>query len=211
MTTGGGVVGVDVGVGVGPVGTGLVGPVGLGVGVRPGTGSDGAANPNHERMAMARLDPRHRGLFGAAWALASIGATAEGGVVAVTPGALAGEFGLLREGGTVYPIYHVIAGMAEAARQDAIEARPSDATRIASLAHRKADGGSCLWLANLCDTSQKVRVPDLGGDAQLACLDEASFAVAANDAVFLRKQAQPLSRPEIEIGAYGVVRIESGS
>jgi hypothetical protein len=184
--------------------------VASGIGLEIGTGGDPVANPKNERVAMAGVDPRHRALFGAAWALASIGAMAQGGVAAVTPAALAGAFGLIRDDNAVFPIYHVIAGMAEAARQELIEARPSDATRLASLAHRKVDGGRCLWLANLRDTAQKVRVPDLGGDARIACLDEASFSAAANDTTFLRTQARPLTRPEIEIGAYGVVRIESG-
>src|SRR6185369_3749177 len=101
--------------------------VASGIGLESGTGGDPVANPNNKRVAMARLDPRHQGLFGAAWALASIGAMAHGGVAAVTPAALAGEFGLVDEGNTVFPIYHVIAGMAEAARQEMLKATPSDA------------------------------------------------------------------------------------
>src|SRR5262249_37496665 len=63
------------------------------IGLETGPGGDPAPNPENRRTAMARMDPRQRGLFGAAWTLASIGEWARGGVAAVTPAALAGEFG----------------------------------------------------------------------------------------------------------------------
>ena len=48
--------------------------------------------PNRElaRATLANADPRDRGLFGAAWTLASIGAIAAAGIEAVSPAAVAG-------------------------------------------------------------------------------------------------------------------------
>jgi len=193
-----------------------------GIGLETGSGGDPAPNPQSLRMPMARVDPRHRGLFGAAWTLASIGEWARGGVAAVTPAALAGEFGVAYgplpyaqpwfddRGGGVYPLYHVIAGMAQAAGRELIESGSSDPSGIASIAHRLPGGGARLWLANLRDRPQKVALPPFAGDARFSRLDQSCFEAAALDPAFFQTHSEFLSTSEIEIGAYGVVRIESG-
>ena len=193
------------------------------IGLETGPGGDPAPNPENRRTAMARMDPRQRGLFGAAWTLAAIGEWARGGVAAVTPAALAGEFGTAYRPlpypqpwfddfgrAAVYPLYHVIAGMAQAAGHELIESASSDPSGIASIAHRLPGGGARLWLANLCDRPRQVRPPPLAGNARLSCLDQSRFGAAALDPAFLETCSEPLTTNEIEIGAYGVVRIESG-
>jgi hypothetical protein len=197
--------------------------VASGIGLETGPGGDPAPNPENLRTPMARMDPRQRGLFGAAWTLASIGEWARGGVAAVTPAALAGEFGIAhgplpyaqpwfddRGRAAVYPLYHVIAGMAQAAGQELIESGSSDPNGIASIAHRLPGGGVRLWLANLRDRPQKVALPPLAGDARLSRLDQSCFEAAALDPAFLQSHSESVTKSEIEIGAYGVVRIESG-
>ena len=197
--------------------------VASGIGLETGPGGDPAPNPQNLRAPMARMDPRHRGLFGAAWALASIGEWARGGVAAVTPAALAGEFGIAYGPlpyaqpwfddfgrAAVYPIYHVIAGMAQAAGEELIESGSSDPSGIASIAHRLPGGGARLWLANLRDRPQQVALPPLADNTRLSCLDQSRFEAAALDPAFLQAQSESLTTSEIEIGAYGVVRIESG-
>jgi D-apionolactonase len=197
--------------------------VASGMGLETGPAGDPAPNPENLRTPMARMDPRHRGLFGAAWTLASIGEWARGGVAAVTPAALAGEFGVAYGPlpyaqpwfddlgcAAVYPIYHVIAGMTRAAGQAWIESGSSDPGRIASIAHRTPGGGTCLWLANLRDRPQQVALPRLASEAWLSRLDQSRFEAAAIDPAFLQTQSESLTTSEIEIDAYGVVRIESG-
>ena len=197
--------------------------VASGIGLETGPGGGPAPNPQNLRTPMARMDPRHRGLFGAAWALASIGEWARGGVAAVTPAALAGEFGIAYGPlpyaqpwfddfgrAAVYPIYHVIAGMAQAAGRELIESGSSDPSGIASIAHRLPGGGARLWLANLRNRPQQVRLPPLADNARLSCLDQSRFEAAALDPAFLQTHSESLTTSEIEIGAYGVVRIESG-
>jgi hypothetical protein len=154
---------------------------------------------------MARLDPRQRGLLGGAWTLGAMAELAAGGVDAVTPGALAGEFALA-EGPLLHPIYHVVAGMAAGAGRSVIATRNSDRTRIAALAH-EMPGGIRLWLANLTDDRQAVSLPGLAS-ARGAALDETTFAGAASQPNFMREAAQPVGNT-LEIGAYGVVCIES--
>ena len=194
------------------------------IGLETGPGGDPAANPENRRTAMARMDPRHRGLFGAAWTLATIGEWACAGAAAVTPAALAGEFSIAHgplphaqpwfdELGhpAVLPLYHVIAGIAQAAGMTMIDSTSSEPRRIASIAHRLPAGGLRLWLANLRDGSQRVALPRLAGDARLARLDHSGFEAAALDPAFLDKHSESLTTDDIEIGAYGVVRIDSGS
>jgi hypothetical protein len=175
------------------------------IGLEIGSG-DPAPNPNNERVPMARLDPRQRGLFGAAWTLGAMAELAAGGVDAVTLGALAGEFALAHEAG-VYPIYHVVAGMAQAAGRRGIAATSSDRSRIACLAH-ETPGGARIWLANLTEEPLAVSLPTLSA-ARGAALDETTFAAAAGDPAFMRTAAQPVGGT-LEIGAYGVVCIECG-
>jgi hypothetical protein len=192
---------------------------GLGLDINPG--SDPAPNPDNIRGTMVRMDPRHRGLFGAAWTLASIGEAARGGLTAVSPAALVGEFGIVHRRlpydqpwfddlgrAAVYPVYHVVAGMAGAAGRSLVETTSSDRTRIAALAHRAANDAISLWLANLRDYPQRVMLPDINAKARLGRLDESTFEAAAADPAFLCAHAAPLRSREIEVGAHGIVCIQ---
>ena len=51
--------------------------------------------PNNERVCLADMDPRQRGLFGAAWTLGYVAAFARGGVEAVHLGAATGPAGMI--------------------------------------------------------------------------------------------------------------------
>jgi hypothetical protein len=168
---------------------------------------------------MARMDPRQRGLFGAAWTLAAIAAAAEGGLAAITPAALAGEFGIAHApmpweqpwfdeagGGTVFPVFHVVAAMAAAAGAPVMEATSSDPARVVALAHGRADGGVGLWLANLTETPQRVVLSGISSP-RFVTLDEASFAAAARDPGFAGRLAA-LDGGELALGPYATVHIE---
>jgi hypothetical protein len=187
------------------------------LGLETGTSEMPAAPPANVRATLARMDPRHRGLFGAAWALAAIGAAANSGLSVVTPAALAGEFGIVasrlpwrqpwfddRDAPALYPVFHVIAGMARAAGCPVVEVRSSDPTRVAALAYRETDGRASIWLANLRDTPERVA---LEGAVRWSRLDEASFEAAARDPDFMRTQATAASA-EFELGAYAVLHIQ---
>ena len=194
---------------------------GLGLDINPG--SDPAPNPANVRGTMVRMDPRHRGLFGATWTLASIGEAALGGVAAISPAALTGEFGIVHRRlpydqpwfddlrrAAVYPVYHVVAGMAGAAGRPVVEATSSDRTRIAALAYRAANDATSLWLANLREYPQRVTLPDLDAKAPIGRLDESTFEAAATDPAFLYAHATAVASREIEIGAHGMVWIQRG-
>jgi hypothetical protein len=190
------------------------------LGLETGTSEAPASPPGDVRATLARIDPRHRGLFGAAWALAAIGAAANSGLSAITPAALAGEFGIVAsklpwrqpwfddlDAPAVYPVFHVIAGMARAAGRPVVEIRSAEPTRIATLAYRETNGRTGIWLANLRDAPQRVALAGMGDAVQLARLDEGSFEAAAQDPGFMRKQAA--AKPaELELGAYAVLSIQ---
>lgn len=181
-----------------------------------------APNPDNCRHTLSGMDPRHRGLFGAAWVLASIGELARGGATAVSPAELVGGAGIVHcrlpnaqpwfddlDRASVYPAFHVVSAMAKAAGRACVEALSSDRTRIAALAISEADGGTSLWLANLRDAPQSVVLPGVAG-ARISRLDESTFEAAATDPAFLQLNVTALASNEIEIGAHGVVRIEIG-
>ena len=183
---------------------------------------ESAANPDNGRSTMVRMDPRHRSLFGAAWTLASIAAAARGGISAISPAAVVGEFGIVHRRlpydqpwfddlarPAVYPVYHVVAGMAQAAGRPLVEAFSADRSRVAALAYREADNGTSLWLANLRDAPQRVVLAGVD-NARVSRLDESTFEAAATDPSFLQTQASALPSAEIEIGAHGVLRIQTG-
>jgi hypothetical protein len=194
---------------------------GIGFDAEPG----GKPTPNTDgcRHTLSGTDPRHRGLFGAAWTLASIGELARGGVTALSPAELVGGAGIVHcktqseqpwfdglAGAPVYPAFHVVSAMAKAAGRTCVEAVSSDRARIAALAYRVADGRTSLWLANLQDMPQQVVLPEQAHGARVACLDETTFATAATDPAFLLSAATERITKEIEVGAHGVVRIQIG-
>jgi hypothetical protein len=194
-----------------------------GIGLDIGPYGPPSPNPDNTRRTMVRMDPRHRGLFGAAWTLASVAEAAHGGLEAISPAALAGEFGIVHQRlgyeqpwfdrldrAALYPVYHVIAGLAGASGQPCIAAAPSDRTRISALAYRAANGGTILWIANLHDRVQRVLLPDVAGKRLVSRLDESVFEAATADPGFLQSHEAAQDSREIEIGAYGIVRIRIG-
>jgi D-apionolactonase len=190
------------------------------IGLDIGPYGESAANPDNLRSTMVRADPRHRALFGAVWTLAAIAEAAYGGLAAISPAAVVGELGIVHrrlaygqpwfddlDRPAVYPAYHVVAGMAPAAGRPLLEAVCSDPRRIAALAYRTPEGGVCLWLANLWDLPQRLRM--VGLESQRAArLDQSTFEAAALDPSFLKTHVGPPLPTEFEIGPHGILQIQ---
>ncbi len=181
-------------------------------------GASTAANPQNQRICLARMDPRQRGLFGAAWTLGYVATLARAGIEAVTMGSPTGPAGMIYRradfpqpffdelsGPAVYPVYHVIAGLAAAAGHKLVASRSGDPAAIASLAWR-GPGGTVVWLANLTGEEQTVRPTGLGdGAVNLTLIDEDSFVAAATDPAFLGSGAKKLRRAgTLTLGPYAV-------
>jgi hypothetical protein len=183
-------------------------------------GASTASNPGNARVCLADMDPRQRGLYGAAWTLGYVAALAPGGLAAITLGAATGPAGMIyRRAGyaqpyfdavgapAVYPLYHVIASLGAASGSKLVGARSAAPGKVAALAYR-GKSGSTLWLANLTGETQKARVSGLAGGAVMHVLDEASFVAATRDAGFLGKGGKALKKVGmVELAPYAVARI----
>ena len=89
-----------------------------------------------------------------------------------------------------------------------METISSDSARIRAVAYRDSRGHVNLWLANVSEEAQRVVLPREG--FALRSLDESSFEAAAVDPAFFATQAASPRGREIEIGAYGIARMEIG-
>ncbi len=183
-------------------------------------GAASTANPNNERVCLAKMDPRQRGLFGAAWTLGYVAAFAQGGLEAITMGAATGPAGMIYRraeyaqpyfddlaGPAVYPVYHLLADLAAASGRRLMAANSADDSTVASLAYRGA-AGPVLWLANLTAKNVSLRVRGFTGKARLALLDEGSFARATTDRDFLNKAGKTIAKVgSLTLRPYGLARL----
>ncbi|MEJ8573975.1 hypothetical protein [Microbaculum marinum] len=148
-------------------------------------------NPDNLRQAMSRVDPRERGLLGAAWYAGYLAHAARAGVDAVTLGAVAGPSGIVRTrqdhaqpwfddaAPQVMPPYAVLAGHMALHGADVL-VTGIGGSGVQSLAVRR-DGETTLWLTNLTGEEQTVRVEGISGDATARILDETGFEAACRD------------------------------
>ena len=170
-----------------------VGPSAIGCRDNP-HGATFTPNPNNERVCLARMDPRQRGLFGAAWILGYIATLARTQVETIAVGAPTGPLGLIYRktdskqpyydelgSAAVYPAFHVLTGLTRASGHKIVSATSSDEALVKCLAY-KVKGATILWIANLTPNEQSVAVTGHNGGAIFAgILDEDSFAAATTD------------------------------
>ncbi len=144
-----------------------IGPSAIGCRDNP-HGATFTPNPNNERVCLAKMDPRMRGLFGAAWVLGYVATLARSGVPAITIGAPTGPLGIiyrktdyaqpgydgLPRPHAVYPAFHVVSGLTRGAGAKLVDAACSDPQKVQCLAYRAKAGGTTLWLANLTAQNQ---------------------------------------------------------
>ena len=167
------------------------------------------------------MDPRQRGLLGAAWQLGYVAHMTAGGVDAVCLSAPVGEFGVAYartdypqpwfddQDARVYPAYHVLRGMAEAAGRTRLATTLSDASAVQAVAWR-GDGEVVVWLANLTAAPQIVTIEaPPGRRGRIARLDQESFVAATADPDALALLASEGELGTIELGAYAVLRLQT--
>lgn len=193
-----------------------VGPSTIGARDNP-YGAAATPNPQNKRLALARMDPRQRGLLGAAWNLGHVAHLARGGVEAAALSAPVGEFGVVyarmdyeqpwfdQLGNGVYPVYHVIRGLAAGAGEPMLETELSDGAAVQAIAYRDGDC-TVLWIANLTGEPQEVVIDGLArGQGDVAMLDLDSFITATAGPDGLETEAAMID--QIGLGAYAVARI----
>ena len=112
-------------------------------------------NPGGQRIAMADRDPRHAGLFAAAWTIGYAARVASAGLDLLTLSGFTGPFGVLALSGEPVaeglhrPIFQAVKGLCEMAGLAHVAARTSDETKVLALTGRTASGKTVVWLANL--------------------------------------------------------------
>ncbi len=183
-------------------------------------GASAASNPGNGRVCLADMDPRQRGLFGAAWALGYVAALAPGGLWAITLGAATGPTGMIYRrtnfsqpyfddigAPALYPLYHVVAGLAAAGGGKLVGVKSAAPSKVAALACR-GKSGTELWLANLTGETQVAKVAGFNGGGVLRMLDAGSFVAATRNADHLNKDGKALKKiGNIELAPYAVARI----
>lgn len=198
-----------------------IGPTAIAMRMNP-YGAGPVHNPRNARGAMAEMDPRQRGLFNAAWTLAYVAHAAAGGVAGLClsspsgPNAIAWQrmdweqpwFDEQVSGNAVFPVYHVIAGLASRVGATVRAVDCPDPTTLATLAIESADGRE-LWLANLTAKPCCVYLDGIGPSAVIERLDAETFQSCCLDPDGLASTAMPLDSREVTIDAYAVIRISS--
>ena len=173
------------------------------------------ANPHNIRQAMNGMDPRQRGLFAAAWSVGFVARFAKGGASALTLGGTVGELGIVYaktdypqpwfdENGGLYPVYHVIKGLAACRGRPLVDltiSKPREMQAIA-FAHER---GIEIWLANLTGQTQSVELsPKLVGS--LSVLSASEFEQATHDFLTMDSLERAFSGKTILLRPYAVAR-----
>ncbi|MEQ1805983.1 MAG: hypothetical protein ABL900_11465 [Burkholderiaceae bacterium] len=193
-----------------------IGPSAIGCRDNP-HGATFTPNPDNQRICLAQMDPRMRGVFGAAWILGYVATLTRSGVDAITIGAPTGPLGIIyRKTGyvqpgydelaapAVYPAFHVVSGLSRGAGATLVDAACSNPQKVQSLAYRAKAGGTTLWLANLTAQNQEVQIAGSAKGAMIgALLDETSFEQATTQPREFQKSWQTMGR-RITLKPYAV-------
>lgn len=196
-----------------------IGPTAIGMRFNP-YGTAPATNAHNARTPMATMDPRQRGLFNAAWTLGYVARAATDGVTGLCLSSPAGPFGIAwrpmgwnqpwfdeRPGtNAVFPVYHVIAGIASRTGAIARLVDCSDPTAVAAIAFDGCDGTE-VWLANLTPEPRVVDLQGLGSAAVIERLDSETFGSCCSGPDGLSATAAESGLSGIALNAYAVLRI----
>ena len=171
---------------------------------------------------MARVDPRQRGLFNAAWFVGYVAAAAANGLDGLCLAAPTGAFGLVHRrqawrqpwydeqdsGNLVYPAFHVFRDVAHHGGCAVMDVTAAAPARVQAFAF-ESDTGPVLWLANLTPAPQGVTVMGLEDHKVVASHgSEATFTSIARDPLAMAPaNASPVDPSSIMLGAYGVCRL----
>ena len=152
--------------------------------------------------------------------IAYVAACARGGVEAVALGAPTGPMGHIYRaldfqqpyfdngpGATIYPGFHVIAGLARLSGKPIRATNVSARGRIEAIAIRQEDS-MVLWLANLTADVVEVKLPvQLETGSSIVILDAEAFERLTTLPSYLDTAGQNIREATIKLGAYAVARI----
>lgn len=173
-----------------------------------------------------QVDPRQPSLFTAAFTVAALGELMAGGPESITLFETAGWRGVMERdagtthdkfhsvGGSVFPVWHVLADLAETVGGWPLRVEISDARRVGAWAVAGADG-TCLAIANL--TREPVRVEILGPRPAVRSVRRLDASTAAETARLpLEFRSPPPPSPAADVSAlaleaYGSVTLWLGT
>jgi D-apionolactonase len=202
----------------------VVGPVTLAPPFNPNaTGPEPEPSPGELPPS---VDERQPSLFAAGWLAGSINALANAGADVLTYFETTGWKGLIeRRGhplrvsafhswpGMVFPVYHVLADVAEFRDGEVLSVALSDPLRVQALALRD-DGRVRAILANMQDEPAQVSLEIPGmGETRVRRLDEETVDLAAADAAAFRAGGEPLgeggSSLALELPPFGLLTVDT--
>ena len=198
-----------------------VGPSGIGARDNP-HGARYSDNPDNNRVCLAKMDPRQRGLFSAAWTLGYVSTLVHAGVSRISMAAPTGPLGVIYSRHkdqpqpwfdglsaslaehTVFPVFHTLSSLNCASGHPLLAVSNSDKQRLASIGWQDEHGKRVL-LANLSAQAVKVNISGLGKKSCVGILDEQSFVQASTNPIAFRQASQWLdSKKGLTLGAYAV-------
>lgn len=163
-----------------------VGPSSIAMRFNP-YGSKTMENPNNQRIAMARMDPRQRGLVNSAWTTGYASHMIRGGIDCINLHAPTGEFGIFNYQETwarpafdgtakeVYPVYPVLAGLSAAAGKPQLSTRSTMSREVEAFGYED-NGKHVVWIANLTGVSHVIQIDGLSSTvSSLATLSIDTF------------------------------------
>jgi hypothetical protein len=172
------------------------------------------------------VEVRQASLFGAAWTVGSIKALAEIGAASVTYFETTGWKGIVERDagsplpkkfpstpGSVFPLYHVFADVAEWQDGELLETRSTDNDAITALALRTTEGTHVL-VANLSPRPASVQVGPLDTtEVRIRRLDEDTASQAMTDPQRFRESNESRSVSEgrltLELSPYAMIRVDA--
>lgn len=196
-----------------------IGPTAIGMRFNP-YGASPSPNPGNIRKAMAEIDPRQRGVFNAAWTLGYVARAVAGGVAGLCLSSPAGPFGIVwhamnREQpwfddhaspDAVFPVWHVIAGLASRSGAAVRAVDCPEASKLAAIAF-DTNAGIEVWLANLTAEQRVVELRGLDSTAVIARLDGDTFQSCCSGPDGFQATASVANPSKLGLDAYAVLRI----
>ncbi|MDQ3259945.1 MAG: hypothetical protein M3Q00_04025, partial [Pseudomonadota bacterium] len=192
-----------------------------GIGARDNPhGATYADNPNNLRVCLAKMDPRQRGLFSAAWTLGYVSTLARAGVANISMGAPTGPLGMIYreaehtqpffddlETVAVYPVFHTLSALNRASGNLMLSISCSDIRTVACFGWNDKSS-NVVMIANLTANEQIVELSGIGADATIGMLDEDSFVTATTNPKAFRKAGRLLGDAKpLRLGGYAVAYV----
>jgi hypothetical protein len=204
-----------------------VGPSGIGARDNP-HGATSSENPQNGRICLAKMDPRQRGLFSAAWTLAYVAELVRGGVDRISMAAPTGPLGVIyrttdygqpyydtlsstSQSNAVYPVFHVLSSLHCASGAKLSSVKVAAADKAAAFGWENQEG-RWLLVANLTAERQTLALDGVSPNASIGILDASSFDLATKAPVSFRKRSRWLgSDGQLVLDSYAVACIRDMS